>query len=100
MSFACHKLTFTGNQTANHGSNLILGGFQVQIVCNGKERTFLPASHCVGFFTIEIWTGIIVTIILMLGLYVGVMMMMAIQVQDRLDDPKGKTISVATAGNE
>ena len=57
---------------------------------------FADADNCVGFFTLEILTGIFVTIILAMGLLVGIMMMMAIQTQERFDDPKGQMISVPT----
>jgi len=104
MSFACHKLTFTIPTTKNESKDkqhttLILNDIQIQTACDGSGvmRSFNSAYHCVGFFTIEIWTGIFVTLVLMFGLYVGIMMMMAIQVQDRLDDPKGKTISMTPA---
>lgn len=51
-------------------------------------------NDCVGFFTLPIWTGIIVTLILVAILTFGILMLMNIQTMDRFDDPKGKTITV------
>ncbi|XP_066932600.1 V-type proton ATPase subunit S1-like [Clytia hemisphaerica] len=91
FSFACNDMVFTdGNFT------VMFQGLQLQIrPFNSSSARFLDAYHCEGFFTLEILTGLLVGALLIASLYLGTMMMMNIQTQDRFDDPKGKTIQVA-----
>lgn len=92
MSYGCHDMFFIdGNQTEY---TLSLGGLQLQP--HITNDAFGNCYHCVGFFSLEILTGIVVVAVLLIGLMIGSMMMMAIQTQDRFDDPKGQTISVPT----
>jgi len=93
MCFSCGNIKFN---ISNH--ILELGSLQLQPKTNGvkgeKLRKFSGAYNCVGFFTIEILTGIFVTIILALGLFMGISMILSIQTPERFDDPKGTTITV------
>ena len=62
---------------------------------NGTATKFEASYNCEGFFTLEILTGLFVGLLLIAILFLATAMMMNIQTQDRFDDPKGKTISVA-----
>ncbi|EDS42230.1 vacuolar ATP synthase subunit S1 [Culex quinquefasciatus] len=60
---------------------------------------FGDAWNCVGFTTPGILTGLfLVFIFIFIGAY-GITWMMDIRTMDRFDDPKGKTITVNTAGD-
>ena len=61
---------------------------------NIKDDKFSYGDDCVGVFTIPIWMGLVVSLILTLILAFGVVMMMTITTQERFDDPKGKGITV------
>jgi len=89
-SFVCNSMMFKNNKTS-----LYITGLQIQTISNSTESTFKDAYNCEGFFTLPILTGLFVGVILIAGLYLGTIMMINIQVQDRFDDPKGKTITVA-----
>ncbi|CAH0389577.1 unnamed protein product [Bemisia tabaci] len=56
--------------------------------------TFSQAESKVGFFTIPIWTGILVVGMLALIMVWGLIMVLDIKTMDQFDDPKGKTISI------
>ena len=70
--------------------------FQVQsfIVQNDKFGYY---NDCIGFFTIPIWSAIICSAVLIGILFFGVIMLMNIKTPDRMDDAKGKTISVTVS---
>lgn len=60
---------------------------------------FGDAWNCVGFTTPGILTGLfLVFIFIFIGSY-GITWMLDIRTMDRFDDPKGKTITVNTAGD-
>lgn len=59
-----------------------------------STRTFSEASDCVGWYTGPIWSGLIVSFILVMILTYGIGMMSYVTTMDRFDDPKGKTMTV------
>lgn len=71
---------------------LQLTNFQVQM----DADRFDAAYDCVGFTSISIWTGLFVTTILAIIIGWGLVMIIDIRTMDHFDDPKGKTISIAT----
>lgn len=70
--------------------------FQIQLYETSPPNSnkFDDAYDCVGFTTVPIWSGLFVTLILLLILTFGITMMLDIRTMDRFDDPKGKTITV------
>jgi len=70
--------------------------FQMEAFMKDNSK-FGPSYDCVGFFSIGIWSGIFVTIILLSILSWGITMVMSVKTMDRFDDPKSKPISVGTA---
>ena len=58
------------------------------------KPNFTMAVDCSGWYTGPIWSGLIVTILLIAILSYGLAMISKVTTMDRFDDPKGKTISV------
>ncbi|XP_074644841.1 V-type proton ATPase subunit S1-like [Tubulanus polymorphus] len=93
-SYHCYPRTqilAKGNATADSAS-LVFKGLQIQPAA--KKGRFGPANDCVGFFTIPIFSGLIVALILIAILGYGIGMIANITTQDRFDDPKGKPLNV------
>lgn len=72
-------------------------GLQVQPVAL-RGNMFGPASDCIGFFTVPILSGLVVTLLLIIVLSYGLAMVSAISTMDRFDDPKAKALQVNVAG--
>jgi len=99
-SFHCTKfgpwigITEKGNFTPQ----VEFTSFQMEYFPFTKDNSKFGRSYdCVGFFSIGIWSGIFVTIILLSILSWGITMVMSVKTMDRFDDPKSKPISVGTA---
>ncbi|XP_044256758.1 V-type proton ATPase subunit S1 [Tribolium madens] len=92
--FSYHCSTFNLS-TVDRNATLSLPGFQIQPF--PKNNTFGDAYDCVGFTSVPIWSGLFVTIILLLIVTFGLTMMMDIKTMDRFDDPKGKTITITAS---
>ncbi|EEB17209.1 vacuolar ATP synthase subunit S1, putative [Pediculus humanus corporis] len=74
-------------------ASLTFDNFQVQPRV-GKGNSFGPVMHCIPYFSIAIWSGIVIVAILSIVLAWGIVMIMDINTNDRFDDPKGKTITI------
>lgn len=62
---------------------------------NFKEASkFGMAYDCTGFFTIPLWTGLLLSLLLILVTVYGINMLSNIQTFDLYDDPKGKPLQV------
>lgn len=72
--------------------SLKLLNFQVQM----DSKKFDAVYDCVGYMSISIWTGVFVIAILSIIMIWGLLMIMDIRTMDHFDDPKGKTITIAT----
>ncbi|EFA11226.1 hypothetical protein TcasGA2_TC010758 [Tribolium castaneum] len=92
--FSYHCSTFNLS-TTDKNATLSLPGFQIQPF--PKNNTFGDAYDCVGFTSVPIWSGLFITIILLLIVTFGLTMMMDIKTMDRFDDPKGKTITITAS---
>ncbi|KAK7068613.1 proton-transporting ATPase activity, rotational mechanism [Halocaridina rubra] len=98
MSFACsEKFIFIGNDTLGSITkmDIVLEGFQVQSF--QTLTRFDGAWDCVGFFTVPIWCGLLITLLLVIILTIGLFMLSDIKTMDRFDDPKGQPISVPSS---
>ncbi|KAK6633115.1 hypothetical protein RUM43_012859 [Polyplax serrata] len=91
-SFFCNPTVVFGKSTAS----LTFENLQVQPRV-GKGNPFGPVMHCIPYFSIAIWSGLIVVVILSVVLGWGIVMIMDINTNDRFDDPKGKTITITAA---
>ena len=70
--------------------------FKMEVFRNTNKTGFGYYNDCTGFFTIGIWMFLICAAILLSILAFGIIMLLGISTMDRYDDPKGKTITVAT----
>lgn len=93
FSYHCFNVSFQYGKEI-----LILPGLQIEpFNTNEEKHNFNDAYDCVGFTSIPIWTGIFVTLILLLILTFGITFMMDIKTMDKFDDAKGKTITINAA---
>lgn len=99
FSYSCSSgAFFTLNDTEVLG--VYFTGLQIQLnFSDGTEpmTKFSESFDCIGFTSIPIWTGILITFLLLGIVSVGISYIMDIRAMDRFDDPKGKTITVATS---
>ncbi|XP_045461836.1 V-type proton ATPase subunit S1 [Harmonia axyridis] len=89
FSYHCFNVSFTSETEI-----LTLPGLQIQPFTTQGQHNFDDAYDCVGFTSIPIWTGIFVTVIMLLILTFGITFMMDIKTMDKFDDAKGKTITI------
>lgn len=95
MSFACsEKYILSGNDTIQDYSKMeiVIERFQMQAFQTLPR--FDGAWDCVGFFTVPIWCGLLITLLLVVILTMGLFMLSDIKTMDRFDDPKGQPIMV------
>lgn len=100
FSYRCNDLRY---YTPDMKNEIVLTEVQLQpywkTETNEDFVKFGDAWNCVGFTTPGILTGLfLVFIFIFIGSY-GITWMMDIRTMDRFDDPKGKTITVNTAGD-
>ncbi|XP_064605643.1 V-type proton ATPase subunit S1-like [Liolophura sinensis] len=79
--------------TSMSNVTLLFRKLQVQPFDVKNGRFGLPWD-CVGFFTAPIWMALFSIIILLIILAYGLWMILSINVMDRFDDSKGKTITI------
>lgn len=96
LSYSCSYLPtippLNVTQTGR-GVNITFHKLQVQAF-EIYDDQFGRYNDCVGFFSIPVWTMVIVMAVLTIILADGVCMLMSINTTDRVDDPKGKTITI------
>uniref|UniRef100_H2Y9Q9 V-type proton ATPase subunit S1 n=2 Tax=Ciona savignyi TaxID=51511 RepID=H2Y9Q9_CIOSA len=77
------------------GTNLFLEFKNLQVQpFDVIDGSFSRAVDCQGWFSIGIWTGLIITLLLLTILTMGLCMVAQISTMDRFDDPKGKPLSI------
>lgn len=99
FSFACTKKFVLTNDTFIRSSgynraDLVIERFQMQSFQTSDK--FDGAWDCVGFFTVPIWCGLLITFLMVIIITMGMFMLSDIKTMDRFDDPKGQSIMVAT----
>ncbi|XP_056306037.1 V-type proton ATPase subunit S1b [Danio aesculapii] len=72
---------------------LTFNDFQIQSFSVTGD-SFAFASDCAGFFSVGIWMGLVISLLMLLILTYGLHMIMQLRTMDRFDDPKGPAISV------
>lgn len=99
FSYHCHHAPpirpKKNSSESDAGLTLSFKAFQVQTFYVGNGFGYY--NDCIGFFTIPIWSAIICSAVLIAILFFGVIMLMSIKTPDRMDDAKGKTISVTVS---
>ncbi|GFX28552.1 uncharacterized protein TNCV_1153601 [Trichonephila clavipes] len=92
FSYSCGNLVLKSNNISDLYT-VKFSRFQIQPF-QVKEK-FSESFDCVTWFTVPIWMGVFVALILIVIVNIGVYSLFSIRTMDRFDDPKGKTISVA-----
>lgn len=95
VSYHCAQTHIFSYKTKDSEIHLKLSRLQVQM----DAKDFGRVQDCVGFVSVPILTGILVTAILALILIWGITMILDIRTMDRFDDPKGKTITISASGD-
>ncbi|KAH9388764.1 V-type proton ATPase subunit [Tyrophagus putrescentiae] len=99
FSFSCQKyeikLVPKKEKSGQYESvHVTLEGFQVQPFHNGTKMRFLDSDDCAVWFTLPIWSSLIVTLLLVTILYFGIIALMSISTPDRFENPKGRTLII------
>lgn len=99
FSYSCSSTAFFSlNDTEILG--VYFTGLQIQFDFSDSTEPitkFSESFDCIGFSSIPIWTGILITFLLLGIVAVGISYIMDIRAMDRFDDPKGKTITVTAS---
>ncbi|XP_023222799.1 V-type proton ATPase subunit S1-like [Centruroides sculpturatus] len=95
FSYSCYNTIFKIRNVTAISGNITFDFFQIQPFKIGSDN-FAESFDCVTFFTIPIWMGFMVVILLTAILAFGIYMLFSIHTMDRFDDPKGKPLSVPT----
>lgn len=95
FSYSCYKTIMSIQNRSDIFGNITFDVFQVQPF-KIKSDNFAESFDCVTFFTLPIWMGFMVVLILTIILAIGIYMLFNIHTMDRFDDPKGKPLPVPT----
>lgn len=63
----------------------------------GTDKSFGRAWDCTPFFTIPIWSGLFLSLILLLIFIWSMYMLASVPTSDRFDDPRGQPLHVPTS---
>lgn len=99
-SWYCSKeVLFAASRQQKEVDTFVLNitGLQIQPYIDETDQEFGQAMDCVPYFSIAIWTGIFIVLLMLFIMSWGLTMLMDINTNDRFDDPKGKTITIAAA---
>jgi len=93
FSYHCNEgLKFGFNKTS--AGVLIFKRLQIQLFNFDKPSVFGMPYDCTGFFTGVIWTGLLLSLLLISVTVYGLSMLSNIQTFDLYDDPKGKPLQI------
>ncbi|XP_037093114.1 V-type proton ATPase subunit S1-like [Pollicipes pollicipes] len=87
----------SNSSDANSLSSLELPDFQVQAFMVNETSSFGRAWDCTPFFTIPIWSGLFLSLIMLVILVWSLAMLASVPTMDRFDDPRGQPLHVPTA---
>lgn len=100
FSFSCSNLrlrTAPANNETLTSIILNIKRFQLQpFSTQNPNRIFADSFDCSTWFTISLWVGLFVTLLFGAIISLGIFMLFEIKTMDRFENPKGKTITVAT----
>lgn len=80
--------------TRSYYFELIFDRFQLQPFKSRNNKVFAESFDCSTFFTIPIWMGLFVILMMIAIVFVGVYFLSEIHTMDRFENPKGKTITI------
>lgn len=80
-------------ETIFKGNNIELTLYDIQVQPYAKVRKFNEAYDCVPFTTVPIWSGLMVSFTLILGLFLGFGALASIKTMDKFDGSRTKQLS-------
>lgn len=99
FSFSCGDLLLKGSGEENLDLvkfRVNLKRFQLQPFRTEGPTIFTDSFDCTTFFTIPLWMGFFSLLLFIIIICIGVYLLSEIHTMDRFENPKGKTITVAT----
>ncbi|RVE49905.1 hypothetical protein evm_005498 [Chilo suppressalis] len=74
-------------------ATLTLPDIQMQPFMDSTEK-FADAFNCIGFTTVPIWSGLMVSFIMLIGLGISITMIMDIKTMDRFENNRSKQLTI------
>ncbi|XP_013196139.2 uncharacterized protein LOC106139275 [Amyelois transitella] len=87
-SYHCSVVVYTSDE-----ATLTLPDVQMQPYMDSTHQ-FDDAFDCVGFTTVPIWSGLMVSFIMLIGLGISVSMIMDIKTMDRFENSRSKQLTI------
>ncbi|XP_065836808.1 uncharacterized protein [Oscarella lobularis] len=99
FSFHCGVSIIYSANTTNYtaAEYLEMKDLQIHMFGSKSERFGDNVDDCIGYFSTPLWSGILVVSLFLFIFIVSIYFMFSMQTMDRFDNPKGKTIIVATS---
>ncbi|XP_045780609.1 uncharacterized protein LOC123877773 [Maniola jurtina] len=80
----------------DEGATLTFTNIQMQPFMDSTEK-FADAFDCIGFTSVPIWSGLMVTFIMMIGLAVSISMILDIKTMDRFETNRSKQLTITVS---
>ncbi|CAH0697241.1 unnamed protein product [Spodoptera exigua] len=77
-------------------ATLTLPDVQMQMFMDSTEK-FADAFDCIGFTTVPIWSGIMVSFIMLIGLGISISMILDIKTMDRFENNRSKQLTITVS---
>ncbi|CAG9134496.1 unnamed protein product [Plutella xylostella] len=81
---------------ASEEASLTLPDVMMQPFMDSTEK-FADAFDCIGFTSVPIWSGLMVTFLLILMLSISICMILDIKTMDRFENSRGKQLSITVS---
>ncbi|CAG9137934.1 unnamed protein product [Plutella xylostella] len=81
---------------ASEEASLTLPDVMIQPFMDSTEK-FADAFDCIGFTSVPIWSGLMVTFLLILMLPISICMILDIKTMDRFENSRGKQLSITVS---
>ncbi|XP_022116350.2 uncharacterized protein LOC110994148 [Pieris rapae] len=81
---------------ASEEASLTFRNIQMQPFMDSTEK-FSDAFDCIGFTTVPIWSGLMVTFIMLLGLSVSITMILDIKTMDKFENSRSKQLTITVS---
>ncbi|CAH2217137.1 jg13444, partial [Pararge aegeria aegeria] len=78
------------------GATLTFANVQMQPFMDSTEK-FADAFDCIGFTSVPIWSGLMVTFIMMIGLGISISMILDIKTMDRFENNRSKQLTITVS---
>ncbi|CAD0205606.1 unnamed protein product [Chrysodeixis includens] len=81
---------------SSEDATLTLPDVQMQMFMDSTEK-FADAFDCIGFTTVPIWSGLMVSFIMLLGLGISLSMILDIKTMDRFENNRSKQLTITVS---